>query len=67
MKVIELDHGAVEGIEPSEIQAALGQLTGGTSVPRVFINSEFIGGGDDTERMANNGQLATKLKAAQVL
>jgi hypothetical protein len=30
------------------IQAALGEITGGKSVPRVFIGGKFIGGGDDT-------------------
>jgi glutaredoxin 3 len=27
-----------------EIQGVLGQMTGATSVPRVFVNGEFIGG-----------------------
>lgn len=27
-----------------EIQAVLGQITGATSVPRVFVNGNFIGG-----------------------
>jgi hypothetical protein len=30
------------------IQAALAEITGGRSVPRVFIGGKFIGGGDDT-------------------
>lgn len=65
--MIELDQGKVEGIDPSAIQQTLGQLTGGTSVPRVFISENFIGGGDDTERLANNGELEVMLKAAGVL
>lgn len=45
--------------EPSsnEIQAFLGKITGGTSVPRVFVNGEFIGGGDDTAQKAASGEL----------
>lgn len=50
-------------IDPSTIQSYLGELTGGTSVPRVFIDTKFIGGGDDTERLANNGQLEKMVKA----
>merc|ERR1711879_1050902 len=42
---VELDRIA----DGSEIQAALKQITGGTTVPRVFINSEHIGGNDDTQ------------------
>jgi glutaredoxin len=30
------------------IQDALQQITGGRSVPRVFVDGTFIGGGDDT-------------------
>ncbi len=33
-------------------------MTGGRSVPRVFVEEEFIGGGDDTERLARTGELA---------
>lgn len=61
--VIELD----ERNDGSQIQQALGQITGGTSVPRVFIDGEFIGGGDDTERLANNGKLEVMLKDKGIL
>lgn len=40
-----------------EIQGVLGQLTGARTVPRVFINGKFIGGGSDVKRMANDGSL----------
>jgi glutaredoxin len=30
--------------DPGRIQTALGQLTGARSVPRVFIDGQFIGG-----------------------
>eukprot|EP01114_Cavostelium_apophysatum_P016315 TRINITY_DN460_c0_g1_i1.p1 TRINITY_DN460_c0_g1~~TRINITY_DN460_c0_g1_i1.p1 ORF type:complete len:104 (+),score=11.36 TRINITY_DN460_c0_g1_i1:93-404(+) len=46
----------------SEIQAYLGKLTGGTSVPRVFVGGKFIGGSDDTLALYNSGKLATILK-----
>merc|ERR1712071_709488 len=50
----------------SEIQAALKQITGGTTVPRVFINSEHIGGNDDTQNLHKKGGLVPKLTAAGV-
>lgn len=34
-----------------EIQVYLKQLTGASSVPRVFINGKSIGGGDDTGKL----------------
>lgn len=37
-------------------------ITGGRSVPRVFIGGQFIGGGDDTARKASNGELEQLLK-----
>jgi glutaredoxin 3 len=46
-----------------DIQDALLEITGGRSVPRVFVGGEFIGGGDDTARKAGNGELEALLKA----
>ena len=50
-----------------EIQDILLDITGGRSVPRVFVDGHFIGGGDDTALMARNGQLKQKLEEAGVL
>ena len=49
------------------IQDYLLKLTGGRSVPRVFINGKFIGGGDDTARLAQSGELTKLLQEAGVL
>lgn len=49
------------------IQDALGDLTGARSVPRVFIGGKFIGGGDDTVRKADSGELKQLLTAAGVV
>ena len=58
--VIELDQRA----DCSEIQAELGRITGGTSVPRVFIQQKFLGGGDDTAAAAASGELLKLCVAA---
>eukprot|EP00798_Chlamydomonas_sp_ICE-L_P023788 gene23788-9349_t len=50
-----------------EIQDTLAGITGGRSVPRVFVDGKFIGGGDDTARMAKNGELKTMLDSAGVV
>merc|ERR1712150_465346 len=39
------------------VQDVLKEMTGARSVPRVFINKNCIGGGDETVKMKNNGQL----------
>uniref|UniRef100_A0A914Z7H9 Glutaredoxin-2, mitochondrial n=1 Tax=Panagrolaimus superbus TaxID=310955 RepID=A0A914Z7H9_9BILA len=44
-----------------DIQNYLQSITGGRSVPRVFINGEFFGGGDDTAAAKKNGKLEKKL------
>jgi glutaredoxin 3 len=49
--------------EGSAIQDILLSITGGRSVPRVFINGKFIGGGDETAAAAANGTLAQLLAA----
>jgi glutaredoxin 3 len=56
--VIELDNRN----DGNEIQDALSALTGGRSVPRVFIDGEFIGGGDDTDALERSGKLEIMLK-----
>jgi len=49
----------------SAIQSELGKMTGATTVPRVFINQEFIGGCDDTLALHKSGQLVKKLQAVK--
>ncbi|KAK9806961.1 hypothetical protein WJX72_008735 [[Myrmecia] bisecta] len=51
------------------IQQYLGLITGGTTVPRIFIKGTFIGGSDELEALARSGQLSQlvkKLTAGQV-
>jgi len=40
------------------------QLTGGRSVPRVFIGGKFIGGGDETMAAHKGGKLEKMLNDA---
>ncbi|XP_050526785.1 glutaredoxin-2, mitochondrial-like [Daktulosphaira vitifoliae] len=53
-KAIELD----EREDMDAIQDALQEITGARSVPRVFINGKFIGGGSDVKKLNSNGELA---------
>ena len=46
-----------------EIQAALLKMTGGRSVPRVFINGTFFGGSDETVEAIKNEKLRIKLES----
>ena len=39
------------------IQAALAKLTHSRTVPQVFIDGDYIGGGDDTTALASSGKL----------
>merc|ERR1712241_874368 len=41
----------------NEIQDFMKKLTGGRSVPRVFIGGKFLGGGDETEAAHREGRL----------
>lgn len=51
--VIELD----ERDDGNHIQNELSLLTGESTVPQVFINKEFVGGGTEVERLHNSGKL----------
>lgn len=44
-----------------EIQDVLGAMTGARSVPRVFVDGNFIGGGTDVEKLYKSGQLEKML------
>jgi glutaredoxin 3 len=61
--VMELDQRPDCG----DIQDYLLSITGGRSVPRVFIAGTFIGGGDDTEAMARSGKLKELLLKNNIL
>ncbi|KAK2076065.1 hypothetical protein QBZ16_001401 [Prototheca wickerhamii] len=63
IKLVELDTRD----DGEAIQDALLELTGGRSVPRVFIDGQFIGGGDDTDSLARSGKLAAMLKEKGIL
>ena len=58
--VIELDQRP--DLSVNDIQDYLQSITGGRSVPRVFIDGEFIGGGDDTDALQRSGKLEVMLK-----
>eukprot|EP00281_Chroomonas_sp_CCMP1168_P005563 CAMPEP_0206271508 /NCGR_PEP_ID=MMETSP0047_2-20121206/33472_1 /ASSEMBLY_ACC=CAM_ASM_000192 /TAXON_ID=195065 /ORGANISM="Chroomonas mesostigmatica_cf, Strain CCMP1168" /LENGTH=155 /DNA_ID=CAMNT_0053700287 /DNA_START=104 /DNA_END=571 /DNA_ORIENTATION=- len=58
--VMELD----DRDDGAEIQDAMVDLTGGRSVPRVFIGGKFVGGGDETVKLAKSGELAKMVAAA---
>jgi glutaredoxin 3 len=46
------------------IQDILKDLTGARTVPRVFVNGKFVGGGDDTVKLFQEGKLQPMLKEA---
>ena len=61
--VVQLD----ERQDGEAIQDYLNQITGGRSVPRVFIGGKFIGGGDDTVAKQQSGELKKLLQQAGAL
>merc|ERR1711970_988747 len=64
MKSINHDYKLIElngRSDMSTIQDALLEVTGARSVPRVFINGVFYGGGDETAAGCANGDFAKKV------
>lgn len=49
----------------AEIQEIMGDLTGATTVPRVFIGRKFVGGGSETAALAEKGELKPLVDAAK--
>lgn len=57
--IVELD-------DKQYVLQELGKQTGAATVPRVFINSEFVGGCDDCYSYAKSGKLQKLLTAAGI-
>jgi len=49
--------------DPAAVQDYMLEKTGARSVPRVFINGHFVGGGDDIVAKRASGELATLLQS----
>ncbi|KAF5306264.1 hypothetical protein FQA39_LY08962 [Lamprigera yunnana] len=52
---VELDQRS----DAEEIQMILGEITGATTVPRVFVKGECLGGGSDVKSLYDAGKLET--------
>jgi len=64
LKVVELTSNEVDA--PS-IQKVLGEITGRTTVPRVFVGGVSVGGCDDTVAANKSGKLKQLLQQAGAL
>jgi len=58
--VVELDQHEMG----HDLQDLLLELTGRRTVPNVLVNGKGLGGGDDMERMLNDGTLGSKIREA---
>lgn len=47
-----------------EVQLFLGSMTGASTVPRVFVEEEFVGGAEETVHYAQSGGLRLALLKA---
>ncbi|KAJ7351879.1 hypothetical protein OS493_034785 [Desmophyllum pertusum] len=61
--LIELD----ERDDGSAIQDALVKITGARTVPRVFINGKFVGGGSEVKALQSSGKLKPMLQEVGAL
>uniref|UniRef100_A0A8C0BMX0 Glutaredoxin-2, mitochondrial n=1 Tax=Buteo japonicus TaxID=224669 RepID=A0A8C0BMX0_9AVES len=50
----------------SQFQDILEQMTGGRTVPRVFVNGTFVGGATDTQKLHEEGKLLPLVHQCQV-
>ncbi|XP_062991090.1 glutaredoxin 2 isoform X1 [Elgaria multicarinata webbii] len=51
----------------SQFQDILHEMTGGRTVPRIFINGNFVGGATDTQRLHREGKLLPLVHQCQIL
>ncbi|XP_054835527.1 glutaredoxin 2 isoform X1 [Eublepharis macularius] len=50
----------------NQFQDVLRQMTGGRTVPRIFINGNFVGGATDTQRLHREGKLLPLVHQCQM-
>ncbi|XP_077564564.1 uncharacterized protein LOC144180031 [Haemaphysalis longicornis] len=60
---VELDSRS----DGDSIQKVLGQMTGASTVPRVFVNKKCLGGADDLVDMMKSGKLTPLLTSLGLL
>merc|ERR1711863_252971 len=60
IKIMEIENHKNCG----EIQNYMSQLTGGRTVPRVFIGGECIGGGSEASALHQSGELERRIQSA---
>ena len=50
-----------------EIQDYMETITGGRTVPRIFVGGKFLGGGDDVYSLHSSGKLTEILRSARAI
>nr|XP_056701232.1 glutaredoxin 2 [Euleptes europaea] len=50
----------------NQFQDVLHRMTGGRTVPRIFINGTFVGGATDTQRLHREGKLLPLVHQCQI-
>ena len=60
IKIMEIENHK----DCAEIQNYMSQLTGGRTVPIVFIGGECIGGGSEASTMQQSGELKKRIQSA---
>ena len=63
MQIYEIDQVS----ETQSIQSYMGKVTGGTTVPRVFIGGQFVGGNSEVTQLDSSGKLRELLTAAEAI
>nr|XP_054754143.1 uncharacterized protein LOC129260123 [Lytechinus pictus] len=63
VKVLEIE----ERTDEQDIQDVLQDLTGVRTVPSVFLDQDYLGGGTDLQRMMEEGQLQKLLREKGLL
>ena len=59
IKVVDLNKDVKNG---GDYQRILKQMTGDSTVPRVFVDSQFVGGGSETKSEFSSGRLQDRLR-----
>lgn len=62
LQQLNVPHKAINIGNNAKLMVELAEKTGVATVPKVFVQGRFVGGFDDLEGLAQNGELGTLLQ-----
>jgi monothiol glutaredoxin len=64
---LKVDYVGVDVLDDPEIRQGIKEFSAWPTIPQLYVQGEFIGGCDITKQLFENGELKTKVEAADAV